>query len=145
MDFHFSDWMALLTAVGILGSFGLSMYIWLCHSRPRRIVKVGLGGGGELVKVTFINERGPVVSIEEVGFEDAHGTPLGIHPVRSGEDSPDWVHPGLTADYSFRLLDLRQRVQQGKRVPVRAYCRDATGKYHRSPNLSWSITSTLIE
>jgi len=144
MHLTFSDWMALLTAAGILGSFGLSMYMWLCHSRPKRSVKVGLAFRGEHVRVTFINERGPDVAIEEVDFEDAHGTAIGI-PIYSEHDWPVAVPAGLPAHFSFRLESLRHHVKQGRPVPVRAYCRDATGKYYRSANLSWSITSKLFE
>lgn len=155
IDLSFQEWMGLLTTVGILATFGLSLYVWLRHTRPSQKVEASLGfirspvGSRTYVQIKFINERGPAVVIEDVGFQCDDGTIAqvlipGPHGARLPTDRlPTTVPPGHSAKYYYDLEEWRSNVQAGDPVPVRAYCRDATGRYHKSRKLSRKIRSAL--
>lgn len=134
----------------------LSLYIWK-QSRPVRRVTIFPNIPLHLLDqpwpfpdlrpcifVTFINEQGPVVVLQDVGFESADGTKVEktrFYP--DDADLPVEVPPGHSVCYSFEIENLRSRVR-GKPVPAWAYCRGATGRYYKTP-LSQEIRSALLE
>lgn len=150
MNLSLEQWALVLTAGAAWAGFGLSLYN-LVQSRPRRRVKVIFSSHPELeieyIVVIFINERGSTVQIGEVGFQRADGSK--IAKVRwSGlphePQLPTEVPPGHRACYYFELEELRSGVQERKPIPVRAYCRDDTDQYHKSPNFGREIRSAFI-
>lgn len=160
MSLTFEEWLAvigvligLLTGGAALVGLGFSLYNYW-QSRPRQRVEADfsvpvdfrrLETFGEFIVVTFINERGHVVVIHEVGFECADGSKA-IKTSYTPYDArlPTEVPSGHSARYYFELEDLRSSVQQGKPIPVRAYCRDATGRHHKT-SLGDKIRSALLQ
>lgn len=135
LELTFAEWMGLLTTVGILATFGLSLYVWLRHTRPSQEVRVDvIGPGGEAMRVSFINKRGPGVVIEEVGFEFGDGSDIVIERMYAWDE----VLPGrrLVCHYSFEGL-------QGEEAPVKIFFRDATGQKYTT-SLSPYIRSALV-
>jgi hypothetical protein len=150
MNLTFEEWAVVLTAIVALVGLGLSFYnFW--QGRPRRRLEVSLGlmlhpAIAETIRgviVKFINERGPVVVIEEVGFEYADGRKAVVFRP-SGDRLPTTVPPGHSASYYYGLEMWRRALPAGDPIPVRAYCRDATGRGYRA-SLSREIRSALIE
>jgi len=154
-----SDWTGLITAAGITATFGLSLYTWLRYARPRRRVEAGLNAKRDSIVVTFVNERGPDVVLKEVGFEYEDGSSrrrpteevssslrdqLAQHAVRAAQSWPRSVGAGDSMRFVFWLRYWRRDIEEeGHPLPVRAYCRDRTGKRYRSSNLRWEVTSAL--
>lgn len=145
------QWLGLLTAGAACVGLGLSVYgLW--QRRPRQRVEADLSVPvdmrrletlGEFIGVTFINERGPLIVIHEVGLECPDGS-RAMKASYTPYDSrlPTEVSAGRSATYYFDLEDLRTHVRDGKPIPVRAYCRDATGRYYKTP-LREKIRSAL--
>ena len=160
-----SEWTGLVTAAGILATFGLSLYTWLRHHRPSRKVKAVLNNRRDHIEVSFINERGPDVVVTEVGFECDDGTARPrpaedvYEPLQFSLESyrnprfaarirslPRSVPAGQSVRYYFELSKWRHDIQQeGHPFPVRAYCRDETDRVYRSSNLGWDVTCALGE
>lgn len=154
-----SDWTGLITAVGISGSLGLSLYTWFRHIRPSRRVEYELSEKRDTIRVTFINERGPDVVLREVGFEYVDGTLRPRHPATvSGPIRDKYQRPvdmrlylqlplsvpaGESLNFYFTLAGWRSDIGKGHPLPVRAYCRDATRKLYKSPNLRWEATCAM--
>jgi len=160
LELTFAEWMGLLTTVGILATFGLSLYIWLRHTRPSRKVKVALveelipapEGFRGAVAIIFINERGPSVVVQEVGFlcADPKKWIVKSEFLKPHDDPlPKEVAPGDNAKYYFDLEKLRRVIEEGKSIAVRAYCRDAIEQVYQSPYLNRylnrQINSALLE
>jgi len=151
MNLTLEQWAVVLTAIVALVGLGLSFYnFWQGH--PRRRVEVhsvyplGPGEYPNLISITFINERGPTVVVEEVGFEFPNGRKIVKMRHMPGYDDPlpTEVSAGHSATYCFYLEELRRGVQREGLVFVKAYCRDATG--HRyTISLSREIRSALTE
>lgn len=145
----FEQWTGLLTTLGILATFGLSLYIWLCHTRPSRKVKVDFVDHpqreeGEVIGIIFINERGPEVTIEEAGFKDADGKTI-VRPQLFGSISTSAVVlPGHRHIYYYGRWEWRKAIREGEPVPDKAYCRYETGRYDEV-SLSQEIKSALLE
>jgi len=145
MNLSVEQWIGL---IGLLITLGGLIYKWN-QGRPRRRVKVSLaepigpGTYSRFIAVSFINERGPVVVIEEVGFECADGSKFIKHGYTPPYDDlvPTEVLSSHSARYCFELEELRRAVKAKQAIPVRAYCRDATGQYYKSPKLSRAIWS----
>ena len=156
LELSFAEWMGLLTTVGILATFGLSLYIWLRHTRPSRKVEASLGfvhspgtSPQRVVVIKFMNERGPAVVIEEVGFECADGSKLlvlipGPHGAHlPTEPLPTTVPSAHSAMYYYDLEEWRANLQAGAPAVVRAYCRDVTDRCHKSRKLDQATRSAL--
>lgn len=128
------QWALVLTAIAAWVALGISLYnLW--QGRPKREVKVDLiGPGGEAMRVSFINKRGPGVVIEEVGFEYADGSDIVIEGIYASEE----VLPGHRRVCHYNFEDLR-----GEESPVKIFFRDATGQKYRAC-LSPYIKSALV-
>ena len=155
MNLSWEQWIGLLTAGAAWLGLGLSLYN-LYQSRPKQRVEASLGfvhsligSPRRVVVIRFINERGPAVVIEEAGFQCADRSlavvPIpGPHAARLPSDRlPTTVPPGHSAKYYYDWEEWRSNVKAGDPVPVSAYCRDATGRYHKSRKLSEKIRSAL--
>ena len=124
----------------------LSLYTWY-QNRPRRRLGVAFthvlgpekGYPENLVGITFVNERGPTVVLEEVGFEHDRKRIAKTRFFEAYDDRlPKEVPSGHAASYYFDLEDLRNKPTPGK-----AYCRDATGYFYET-SLEHGITSALL-
>lgn len=153
MNLTLEQWLAVIgVLIGLLTGgaawvgLGFSLYNYW-QSRPRRRVEVVFARHpevkGKLIGVIFINERGPEVVIEGVGFEYADGSKIEKFEQPLGPPLPTEVPPGHRSIYYYELEELRFYVQERKAIPASAYCRDATGRYHRSAKLSREIRSAL--
>ncbi len=159
----FGQWVNLLPAIATAGAawlgFVLSLYTWW-QSHPSRKVKVACVRWihpapepyGGLIAVTFMNERGPSVVVQEVGFLCADPEKWIVKDeflVPHDDHLPKEVPSGHSANYYFDLEKLQRVVQEGKSIVVRAYCRDATQHVHKSQflnrYLSQQINSALLE
>jgi len=141
--------MGLLTTLGILATFGLSLYVWLRHTRPSRKVGVDFVDHpqreeGEVIGIIFINERGPEVAIEEAGFEYEDRSRVVRRQLLGSISTSADVPPGRRKTYYYGLWEWRKDIREGELVPDKAYCRDETGRYYEAP-LSQEIKSALLE
>ena len=122
------------------------------HGRPRERVEVSLDPNREFVEVTFTNEGERAVVIEEVGFEDADGRHFELDAetgrVVFGDGATGARLPAgsenMVATYRSSLDEWRDAVRARELVLVAAYCRDATGRYFKTP-LSQEIRCALLE
>jgi len=149
IELTFAEWMGLLTTVGIVATFGLSLYRWLQHDRPMRSVKVDfvdhpIRKKGEVIGIIFINERGPTAAIEEAGFKYADGSRKPRPQLLGSISTSAEVLPGHRETYYYGLWEWRNDIRQGEPVPVKAYCKDETGRYYEAA-LSQIIRSALRE
>jgi len=150
MSLTLEQWLGLLTAVAAWVALGLSLYNrW--QSRERQRVEASLGlmpqqmlaENIRVIMVKFINERGPVVVIEEVGLEYADGRhAIAFRP--PGDKLPTTVPPGHSARYYYPLERWREAVQAGNPMPIRFWCRDATGRRYET-RLSQAIRDAVLE
>lgn len=156
MNLTLEQWALLLTAIAAWVALGISLYN-LLQGRPRRRVEASLVFIGrpttsqkvvidprtsqEAILITFINERGPVVVIEQVGFECADGRDaVFLRPY--GDPLPSTVSPGHNAKWYVELKPRESDIQERESIPERAYCQDATGHRHKT-SLNPEITSAL--
>jgi hypothetical protein len=157
-----SEWTGLITAAGIMATFGLSLYTWLRYARPRRRLEARLAAKVQSIAVTFVNVRGPDVVLEELGFECddgslrprwAQGVSFSLTDKSTEHERqhrslqlPRSVGAGDSLTFTYWLQNLKHDIEEeGHPFPVRAYCVDATGKVYRSPNLRWDVTCALSE
>jgi len=159
MNLTWDQWRWLLAIVPAWAALLLGLWNRI-QNRPRRTVEVStdvppdaidfhieimkmVGLGGARIYVHFINERGPLVVLEEVGFVSADGTKFQKTRFFHGEDLPQEVAPGYSVRYCFDVEDLRNGFQ-GKPVPAWAYCRDVIGRCYESRRLSQEIRRALV-
>lgn len=148
MKLILEQWTLVLTVVVALSSLALSLYNWW-QGRPRRRLEVSLDPNREFVEVIFMNERGPAVLIEEVGFEYPDGSHFELDPetgsVEFGDSVPGAVPPaGGMGRYRWPRQRLLAPLREGELAPVSVYCRDATG-HHYKTSLSQETRSALLE
>ena len=146
MNLTWDQWRWLLAIVPAWAALLLGLWNWI-QNRPRRRVEVVFARlpevKGEVIGVIFINEQGPEVVIVGVGFECADGSKIETFEQRLGPPLPTEVPPGHRSIYHYELEELRFYVQEGKAIPVRAYCRDATGHRYETP-LTRETRSALL-
>ena len=115
MNLTVEQWAAIVTALAAWVALGISLYN-LCQSRAIRRVEVhfvypiGPGTCPTLVSITFINERGRVVAVEQVGFEFPNGRwiPKVGHMPLYDDTLPTKVSSGRSATYCFDVEALRR-------------------------------------
>jgi len=99
---------------------------------------------GEVIGVTFINDRGSEVAIEEAGFQYADGSRKVRRQLLGSISTSVRVFPGRKHTYYYGLWEWRNDIREGEPVPLKAYCRDETGRYYEA-RLSQQIRSALLE
>lgn len=148
MSLSVEQWIALMGPL-LVGIAGLA-YKWNQGRAIRRVevhfvLPLGPEEYPELVSVTFINERGPVVVVEQVGFKFSNGRwiPKVGHIPWCDDPLPTEVSSGHSAMYCFYLEALRRGVQEEGLVLDTAFCRDKTGRRYEA-SLSREIRSALL-
>lgn len=137
MGFTLEQLAGLLTAGAAWVGLAFSLYN-LLQTCPKRRVKVVLARHpemkGELVGVIFMNERGPEIVIEQVGFEFADGSKIvRFESHFLSPPLPAEVLPGHRLTYYYDLDEVQMYVEDRKSIPVKAYCRDATDHLYKTP------------
>jgi len=147
MNLTFEQWIALIgLSIGLLGL----VYKWN-QGRAIRSVEVhfvypiGPGTYPTLVSITFINERGPVVVVEQVGFGFPNGRwiPKVGHMPLYDDTLPTKVSSGRSATYCFYLEALRRAVQEEGLMLDKAFCEDEIGHRYET-RLNREIRSGLL-
>ncbi len=152
MNLTLEQWAIVFTAIAAWVALGISLYNrW--ESREIRRVEVVFPGqeqfiqplGPPRVRITFINERGPVVVIRKVGFEYGGHTLALAYPRGRGATLPTEVQPQHSVSYHLRLATLYGFVlSDGLPPPTRAFCIDATGRYYWSRPFSQESRSLFL-
>lgn len=134
----------LVTLVPAWVALGLSVYNFL-QGLPRRVVKLGFTsmpeGLAQCIVVTFLNERGPKVVINEVGIEYDDGVRhVKIPDRRLSSRLPTEVPPGHSAKYY--MTGLRGIIHEREPDPIGIYCKDQANNCYEA-KLSRTVWSTL--